>query len=940
MHRLIGWLLIAVSATWAQQYPFLPVAGSPQDVQGLFQDSRGRLWLTGPDLACFDGARFFFLRDYGFPALTQSLGIAEDPSGNIWIAAQTGVYRFSGGWVEQVSGGVVATGIVAVTSEMAIATEGPAGTASPQDVALVRIQRIGGKWISEAVMDLDSPGPITLDPFGMLLYPQSINHWSEIRLQDVVRWRSGEQVETIRHGAPGGLPVSGRIVRDRAGCVWSNSPEGSAYDCGEGKRRARFDGASLPSNNRETPDGRIVLVGQTELAIGRPGTFQIASHANGLPGLLDAVAGRDGTLWLNTTDGLYRFPSPFRIEYWTIREGLSDPPWSLARAGERVYAGLVGKIATLSPDRFRWNVIAKFEEKDRISGLLALDDGSLFASFWNAGGAQLSTDGRVLARTMKGRPVASGKRLARTPDGEVWMSGVQLGRIRRAGSILKFENHPLQRQPSANVFAIKYEEHTHRLWACYDGGLVVRDERGGWREFTTRDGLQVNDCWSVAPLPNGDAWYAYKGFPGFALIRPEAGGNIVVRQYGRKDVVEAGSVTLDTDRSGRLWRGGLLGIYVADEVEAEAAQWLRLDKSDGFPANDMNAGSFFVDKDGSFWWGTDNDLAHYSPPPDLVSPGFAPEIFVSAFSWEGQAPRLAEAVRSVPHGAGIVAHVGSLQFDRRSALKLRYRLLPEQTKWQETKNLDLALGALGSGEHSLELQGRVFTGPWSRTVRRSFTVLRPVWLAGPAMGSYFLLGAMLAVSGYWLYRRRKAEGAQLLPDLGELRLQALVPEAQQLSGTLLDERFRVGRQLAEGGFANVMDGYDQSRKERCAIKIFRTEVKDKPWVERSFDTEVAALEKVRHPNVVSIRAYGRTDSGTPYLVMDFVEGTSLREILSKGALERRRVARLLRHLASALDAIHALGICHRDLKPENVIVCNAGSSEEEPGPGRLFDCHH
>ncbi len=65
---------------------------------------------------------------------------------------------------------------------------------------------------------------------------------------------------------------------------------------------------------------------------------------------------------------------------------------------------------------------------------------------------------------------------------------------------------------------------------------------------------------------------------------------------------------MDADKTGRLWRGGELGAYVADPSQAESGNWLQLDESDGFPANGMNTGSVFVDADGSMWWGADNDL--------------------------------------------------------------------------------------------------------------------------------------------------------------------------------------------------------------------------------------------------------------------------------------------------------------------------------------------
>src|ERR1017187_1769821 len=107
---LVWWLLAgAGSQAFGQQYPFLPVAGSPKNVKALFQDSRGRLWLAGDELACFDGTHLFFLGDYGFPR-AESYDIAEDTSGAIWIGAETGVYRFANGRVEEITKGVAVTG--------------------------------------------------------------------------------------------------------------------------------------------------------------------------------------------------------------------------------------------------------------------------------------------------------------------------------------------------------------------------------------------------------------------------------------------------------------------------------------------------------------------------------------------------------------------------------------------------------------------------------------------------------------------------------------------------------------------------------------------------------------------------------------------------------------------------------------------------------------
>jgi serine/threonine-protein kinase len=170
----------------------------------------------------------------------------------------------------------------------------------------------------------------------------------------------------------------------------------------------------------------------------------------------------------------------------------------------------------------------------------------------------------------------------------------------------------------------------------------------------------------------------------------------------------------------------------------------------------------------------------------------------------------------------------------------------------------------------------------------------------------------------------------LLPDLSEWRLAALSPELAQLGDTLLDGRFEVGMVLARGGFATVTEGRDMQEGGRpCAIKLFRHELMDKDWMARRFKQEVRALAKIAHPNVVRIYSHGETPLGAAYLVMEFIDGSTLREILEQGQLAPLLTASYLRQVGSALETIHAHGICHRDLKPENLMVRRAAEWAEE-----------
>ncbi len=101
--------------------------------------------------------------------------------------------------------------------------------------------------------------------------------------------------------------------------------------------------------------------------------------------------------------------------------------------------------------------------------------------------------------------------------------------------------------------------------------------------------------------------------------------------------------------------------------------------------------------------------------------------------------------------------------------------------------------------------------------------------------------------------------------------------------------------------------------------MFHREVADNGLAQR-FAQEVAALESVKHENVVRIYGHGETRQAVPYLVMEFVEGQTLREAIPETGLPVNEVARLLREAGQALGAIHARGICHRDLKPDNLMI--------------------
>jgi eukaryotic-like serine/threonine-protein kinase len=159
------------------------------------------------------------------------------------------------------------------------------------------------------------------------------------------------------------------------------------------------------------------------------------------------------------------------------------------------------------------------------------------------------------------------------------------------------------------------------------------------------------------------------------------------------------------------------------------------------------------------------------------------------------------------------------------------------------------------------------------------------------------------------------------------------PSADQktarMVGALLSDRYRVTSLLGEGGMGEVYLGEHLLMRKRVAIKVLHPDMMSHDEVVARFEREAMAAAHIDHPNVAAATDFGRTPDGAFFLVLEYIEGRSLRAMLAGlSTLPAGRALHIARQVSGALARAHELGIVHRDLKPENVMLVARGQDTD------------
>ncbi len=163
-----------------------------------------------------------------------------------------------------------------------------------------------------------------------------------------------------------------------------------------------------------------------------------------------------------------------------------------------------------------------------------------------------------------------------------------------------------------------------------------------------------------------------------------------------------------------------------------------------------------------------------------------------------------------------------------------------------------------------------------------------------------------------------------LSGLFATELATVAPEPDEpdpFIGRVIERRYEIVEAIGYGGMGAVYRAVHTELNRSFAIKVIRSELGQDPVAIRRFRREALALGAISHPNAVTITDFGITSDGLAFLIMEYLEGVSLRQLITEEApLSLTRSATIFKQICSAVTSAHRSGVIHRDLKPENIML--------------------
>jgi len=157
---------------------------------------------------------------------------------------------------------------------------------------------------------------------------------------------------------------------------------------------------------------------------------------------------------------------------------------------------------------------------------------------------------------------------------------------------------------------------------------------------------------------------------------------------------------------------------------------------------------------------------------------------------------------------------------------------------------------------------------------------------------------------------------------------ALEKTDDSLLGQILADKYRIEERLSAGGMGTVYRGTHVLMDKTVAVKVLRPSLAADEKIVARFSREARAASRISHPHALSVTDFGEAENGVVFLVMEYLSGKTLKEIIrQEGPMPLPRAVEMLRQVGGALDAAHGEGVVHRDLKSENIMLLSSSGTD-------------
>jgi diguanylate cyclase (GGDEF)-like protein len=789
----------------AQQFSFLHYGQDEGlrnlDVFGLIEDNTGLLWLaTENGLFRYDGAQFVRFGPKEGIRESLVLGLHKDGSGRIWVATNDHLYDFNGTRFLAVPIGGAPMQFGAGEPLSSIDSEHVLFLAHGSLMLLSESHQRNrrSQWSTEPFF---SSADVEANPALAKLHSIFTSKAHELWMgcgAAICRVRrplglDGPQVVEV-FSQSDGIPADSwtSFFEDRSGTLWARSRHHiRVLEPGESAFRTRDivmqDGR--PEIYRSSgilsmaQDSQGAVLTQIDHGIARweGSSWKLFGLANGVD--VKDVSGilfdRHGVPWFSTRGhGIARWLGYREIQNWTIAQGLHDDiVWPIFRdSRHRLWIADQFQIncfcdadrTLTTPDLFRRSPILHG------TGFAESPDGFLW--IFTLAGEVYRTDPTLEHITFRAR-LPSLARSFTDSSHRIWIlsrNGLYVVRNPDQPVIEKISDPYL----SVDSFADAAESPNHDLWFLADKHLYRLSQKTGRFSRIAIDPDAIRgQMRNIAAASNGTLWIG-GGIPSLLNLRMQGDRIATMDSIAAPNLASNDVQIVRFDRRGWLWVGTDLGVNVFDGV-----QWRLLTRRDGLISNDTDEGAFLDDEDGSVWIGANGGAIHLLHPEHLFSSGPLDVRFTSA-SLGAQSLSLTSTTLARWQDASLNVNFTSLNLDRESSIRFRYRLSGMEFEWSETTSRTLHYPAIAPGDYRLELQAvDPDQGVQSPVISLRFTI-RPPWWRTRAMYLLLCLVSFAASIVLWRWRERRLLHRQrILRQLVAQRTRELEAEKAELMAT-------------------------------------------------------------------------------------------------------------------------------------------------------------